>query len=161
MASNPQQFLLLINIISSEHVSNSFTRTFSLVLKVSLYLVCLYKMVLLNLGIAMLFFAFPVTYTSEQACFTNDLLPELGNFSRVYPLVSESNLLSIIPLYFGLMGQSEDSDYLNSTVTAVQLALDKINADSNLLKGYSLHYTLTISQVRNSRLTCMFSQIRQ
>ena len=101
----------------------------------------------LYLGIAMLFFAFPVIFMSEQTCFTNDLLPELGNFSGVYPLVNESNLSSTTPLYFGLMGPSEDSDYLNTTVTAVQLALDKINADSNLLKGHSLHYTLTTSQV--------------
>ena len=99
----------------------------------------------LNLGIAIIMLAFPVIFSYGQTCFTNDLLPELGNFSSVYPSVNES---STTPLYFGLMGASEDSDYLNTTVTAVQLALDKINSDSDLLRGYSLHYTLTTSQVQ-------------
>ena len=105
-------------------------------------------MIQLNLGIAIIMLAFPVIFTYGQTCFTNDLLPELGNFSRVYPSVNESNSSSTTPLYFGLMGASEDSDYLNTTVTAVQLALDEINSESHLLRGYSLHYTLTTSQVR-------------
>ena len=99
----------------------------------------------LNLGIAIMMLAFPVIFTYGQTCFTNDLLPELGNFSRVYPSVNSS---TTTPLYFGLMGASEDSNYLNTTVTAVQLALDEINSESHLLRGYSLHYTLTTSQVR-------------
>jgi hypothetical protein len=33
-------------------------------------------------------------------------------------------------------------------VPGVQYALDQINADPNLLPGYSLHYTLTDSKVQ-------------
>ena len=81
---------------------------------------------------------------------SNSLLPALDDFIEVYPSLSNSRSdgPSLTPLYFGLMvAPSEDSDYLNTTLTAVQLALDTINADSDLLRGYSLHYTLTVSQV--------------
>ena len=69
--------------------------------------------------------------------------------SGVYPLEKNlSNDSLTTPLYFGLMvAPSEDSTYLNTTVTAVQLALDTINTNIDLLKGYSLHYTLTVSKV--------------
>ena len=52
------------------------------------------------------------------------------------------------PLYFALM-MSFGGEYVSSGVIAsVQYALDQINSDSDLLPGYSLHYTLTDSQVQ-------------
>ena len=83
-----------------------------------------------------------------ESCSTDDLNVVLNTEVSVYPSV---NLSQTIPLYFGLMvAPSENNDYLNSTVTTVQIALDNINDDANLLGGYSLHYTLTTSQVRGS-----------
>ena len=81
-----------------------------------------------------------------QSCSTDGLSVVLNTEVSVYPTVNRS---LTIPLYFGLMvSPSENNDYLNSTVTAVQIALENINDDPNLLGGYSLHYTLTTSQVR-------------
>ena len=67
-----------------------------------------------------------------------------------YPSEKTFRDSSTTPLYFGLMvvpSVREDDNYLNTTVTAVQLALDAINANPNLLRGYTLYYTLTTSQV--------------
>ena len=51
------------------------------------------------------------------------------------------------PLYFAL-SMSFGGEYLSSGVIAsIQYALDQINRDESLLPGYSLHYTLTDSQV--------------
>ena len=67
-----------------------------------------------------------------------------NNFVDVYPDIDDS----YTPLYFGFMLASSDMDHLdNATITAVQIAVDDINADKDLLRGYSLHYTLTASQV--------------
>ena len=86
-----------------------------------------------------------INFVKGQNCLPNNLMTTFNSFVQVYPPVRPS----LTPLYFGLMvAPSEDSDYLNTTLTAVQLALDTINADSDLLRGYSLHYILTTSQVR-------------
>ena len=51
------------------------------------------------------------------------------------------------PLYIAL-SVSFGGEYLSSGVTAsIQYALDQINNDTSLLPGYSLHYTVTDSQV--------------
>ena len=79
-------------------------------------------------------------------CVTGLRTPVLNDSVQIYPSLDQSGGLS--PLYFGLMAApSEDSDYVNATVKAIQLALDEINDNSDLLRGYSLHYTLTVSQV--------------
>ena len=79
---------------------------------------------------------------------SNDGIQSSAELVVEYPLERTFNVSSTTPLYFGLMVVSfEDGDYLNTTVTAVQLAVDEINSDLNLLRGYSLHYTLTASQV--------------
>ena len=53
------------------------------------------------------------------------------------------------PLYVAVT-MSFGVEYLSSGVVAsIQYALDQINEDSSLLPGYSLHYTLTDSQVRH------------
>ena len=76
----------------------------------------------------------------------NQCMPVFNDSMQVYSPLGRSSGLS--PLYFGLMvAPTEDSDYVNATLTAVQLALNEINANSDLLRGYSLHYSLTVSQV--------------
>ena len=81
----------------------------------------------------------------------SDEMESLTELAVKYPSERTVNASSTTPLYFGLMiALSEDSDYLNTTVTAVQLALDEINSDSDILRGYSLHYTLTVSQVNTA-----------
>ena len=52
------------------------------------------------------------------------------------------------PLYIGLM-MSFGGDFDSSSgVPGVQVALNQINSDPSMLPGYTLHYTLTDSQVR-------------
>ena len=83
-----------------------------------------------------------------ESCSTDNLNLVLNTEVSVYPSVHRSVAL---PLYFGLMvSPVSNNDYVNSTVTAVQIALDSINDNPNLLRGYSLHYTLTTSQVTSS-----------
>ena len=54
------------------------------------------------------------------------------------------------PLYFALL-QSFGGQYNGSgSVAGLQVELDRINSDPTLLPGYSLHYTLTDSQVRHN-----------
>ena len=83
---------------------------------------------------------------------------DFGSYLEVYPLVNLSqNQLTCTPqpadnktcpLYIALM-MSFGREYISSGVIAsVQYALDQINADQDLLPGYSLHYTLTDSQVQ-------------
>ena len=94
-----------------------------------------------------LLLSYAVIYSGEgQSCSTDDLREILNTDITIYPSVNQSET---IPLYFGLMvAPFENDDYLNSIVTAVQNALDSINGDPNFMGGYSLHYTLTTSQVR-------------
>ena len=108
---------------------------------------------------SILLLIFAIECASGEVCPEASLMTILDNyFDGYYSSVANSkpstappipdNQSMATPLYFGLMvAPSEDSDYLNTTLTAVQLALDTINADSDLLRGYSLHYTLTVSQV--------------
>ena len=82
---------------------------------------------------------------------------EFGSYLEVYPPANLSqNQLECIPqpasrtcpLYIALT-VSFGHEYLSSgVVPSVQFALDQINADPDLLPGYSLHYTLTDSQVQ-------------
>ena len=85
---------------------------------------------------------------------------DFGSYLEVYPPVnlSQSQLTctsqpadnKICPLYIALMMSfAIGREYISSGVIAsVQYALDQINADQDLLPGYSLHYTLTDSQVQ-------------
>ena len=83
--------------------------------------------------------------SAGQTCSTHGLNAVLNTEVSVYPSVNQS---TAIPLYFGLMvAPLKSKDYFNSTITAVQIALDNINDKTDLLKGYSLHYILTVSQV--------------
>ena len=62
-----------------------------------------------------------------------------------YPPLNGSELLK--PLVFGLImsfGGNLDS---SGAIPGVRVALDRINKDSTLLPGYSLHYALSDSRV--------------
>ena len=84
---------------------------------------------------------------------------DFGSYLDVYPPVNLSqNQLDCVPppasaengrcpLYIALT-MSFGHEYLSSgVIPSVQYALDQINADPDLLPGYSLHYSLTDSQV--------------
>ena len=53
-----------------------------------------------------------------------------------------------IPLYFGLMLSLSGDQQSTGALAGIQAALDYINSRDDLLPGYSLHYTLTDSEVR-------------
>ncbi len=66
-------------------------------------------------------------------------------YLQIYPNVSTGN--GAKQLYFGLM-QSFGGGYDGrGIVPGVQVALDQINADDSILRGYTLHYTLSDSKV--------------
>ena len=73
------------------------------------------------------------------------LISKVQGYVHVYPPVDENDTRT--PLYFALL-QSFGGQYNGSgSVAGLQVALDRINSDPTLLPGYSLHYTLTDSQV--------------
>ncbi len=75
-------------------------------------------------------------------------LPYSREFDGVYPPVDPT--ADTTPLYFGLVVGAEAVAENSSLVTvAARLSLDTINAHLNILRRYSLHYTLTYSNVRN------------
>ena len=82
---------------------------------------------------------------------------DFGSYLEVYPPtnLSQSQLSCTpqpaqnrtCPLYIALT-MSFGNEYRSSgAIASVQYALDQINADKDLIPGYSLHYTLTDSQV--------------
>ena len=62
----------------------------------------------------------------------------------IYPPVNSSDTRT--PLYFSLIQSFGQYISLHSMV-GLQVALDFINADENLLPGYSLHYVFTAALV--------------
>jgi len=74
------------------------------------------------------------------------LVSTVRGYLHVYPPIDENDTCK--PLYFALL-QSFGGVYNGSgSVAGLQVALDRINSDPTLLPGYSLHYTLTDSQVK-------------
>ena len=81
---------------------------------------------------------------------------DFGPYLEVYPPVNLSqNQLDCIPqtdrtcpLYIALSMSFGGEYFSGGIVPGVQYALDQINVDPDLLPGYSLHYTLTDSQVQ-------------
>ena len=74
------------------------------------------------------------------------LVSTVRGYLHVYPPIDENDTRK--PLYFALL-QSFGGVYNGSgSVAGLQVALDRINSDPTLLPGYSLHYTLTDSQVK-------------
>ena len=74
----------------------------------------------------------------------------------IYPNTSNSlaaNRASI-PLYFGLMLSLSGGQQSTGALAGVKAALDDINSRDDLLPGYSLHYTLTDTQVNTIQTCC-------
>jgi len=73
------------------------------------------------------------------------LVSTARGYLDIYPPVDENDPRT--PLYFALL-QSFGGNFNGSgSVAGLQVALDRINNEPSLLSGYSLHYTLTDSQV--------------
>ena len=66
-------------------------------------------------------------------------------YLQVYPPVDETDERT--PLYFAV-ALSFGGEYKSiEALLGVQIALDYINSEPSILPGYTLHYTLTDSQV--------------
>ncbi len=68
-----------------------------------------------------------------------------GLYLQIYPDQDSGN--GTQHLYFGLMQSFEGGFSASGGIPGVQVALDQINADPAMLPGYTLHYTLSDSQV--------------
>ena len=85
---------------------------------------------------------------SLSLLFLLSLASTVRSYLQIYPPISENDTRT--PLYFALL-QSFGGLYNGSgSVAGLQVALDRINNDPNLLPGYTLHYTLTDTQVRHN-----------
>ena len=71
-----------------------------------------------------------------------------SHYLSVYPNVSELASNESVSLYFGLMLSLSGDDESSGALAGIQAALDEINSRDDLLPGYTLHYTLTDSEVR-------------
>ena len=70
-------------------------------------------------------------------------------YLQIYPPVNDTD--NRTDLYFALM-LSFRGDFVSiGALPGVQIALDYINNEPSILPGYSLHYTLTDSQVWSYR----------
>ena len=84
--------------------------------------------------------------------------PYLGPYTDVYPYVDiRQDQLSCspstngtCPLYIALMVTFAGDFISSGAIPGVQLALDQINSDPTMLPGYTLHYTLKETVVRES-----------
>ena len=68
-----------------------------------------------------------------------------AQYLRTYPPKQNDT----VPLYFALMQSFGGGFNGSGVIGGVEVALDQINDDPTLLPGYTLHYTLTDSQVRS------------
>ena len=97
-------------------------------------------------------------YCLLQICPATTQSPQyLGPYREIYPYTDitqdQQSCLPdpatnhTCPLYVAVM-LSFGGDFISSgVIPAVQLALNQINSDPSMLPGYSLHYTLTDTQV--------------
>ena len=76
------------------------------------------------------------------------------HYLEVYPNVTGDSTTS---LYFGLMLSLSGDQQSTGALAGIQAALDDINSRDELLPGYSLHYTLTDSQVARIYITAGIS----
>ena len=91
---------------------------------------------------------------SEEQAY-KDIYPQIADTSVQFGVaVNSSAELERVPLYFGLMMSFGGDVKSSGAIPGVQVALDAINNQPDLLPGYTLHYTLTDSQV----YICMPSQ---
>lgn len=101
---------------------------------------------------------FSILLISEVQC---SLSYDPADYLEVYPDPRDSKVVNgRVPLHFALLqslgGPLSQLDG-SGAVAGVKVALDRINNDSSLLPGYSLHYTFTDSKV--CILTC-YSQLQ-
>ena len=68
-----------------------------------------------------------------------------SSYLQLYPPVDETDERT--PLYFALTLSFGGSYKSIGALPGVQIALDYINSEPSILPGYTLHYTLTDSQV--------------
>ena len=68
-------------------------------------------------------------------------------YLQIYPPYNEADPRT--PLTFALLHSFGGSFVSSGAVAGVQVALDVINSNPEILPGYSLHYTLTDSRVKN------------
>ena len=68
-----------------------------------------------------------------------------GPYLQIYPAVDETD--GRTPLYFALVLSFGGGYKSIGALPGIQIALDYINSEPSILPGYSLHYTLTDSQV--------------
>ena len=73
-------------------------------------------------------------------------IEEVINNNMFYPPLNGSHPLK--PLVFGLIMSFGGNFNSSAAIPGVRVALDRINSDTTLLPGYSLHYALSDSQVR-------------
>ena len=98
-----------------------------------------------SLTVLLQFISFFFSLSSSQPSFNSD------TYLEVYPDPTDPEVLKgRTPLYFALIqslgGPSSQFDGSGS-IAGVKVALERINNDTTLLPGYTLHYTLTDSKV--------------
>ena len=76
-----------------------------------------------------------------------DLSPSPWPYRQIYPPANESDERT--PLYFAMVLSFGGEFTSIGALPGVQIALDYINNEPSILPGYTLHYTLTDSQVFN------------
>ena len=79
-----------------------------------------------------------------QATLTTSSAP--WPYLQIYPPVNETD--SRTPLYFAVVLSFGGAYTSIGALPGVQIALDYINSHPSILPGYTLHYTLTYSEVR-------------
>ena len=84
------------------------------------------------------------------------------DYLEVYPDPRDDDMLQgRTPLYFSLiqsLGGPLSQFDASGSVAGVKIALDRINNDSSLLPGYTLHYTFANSKVQNFLLIANFNR---
>ena len=95
-------------------------------------------------GFSPVFVTVVVVLAALQTARASSLTP--WPYLQVYPPVNESD--GRMPLYFAAMLSFGGQFTSVGALPGVQIALDYINSQPDILPGYSLHYTLTDSQVR-------------
>ncbi len=85
---------------------------------------------------------------------TRSLSYDPDYYLEVYPDPRDPEVLNgRVPLYFSLiqsLGGPLSQFDASGSVAGVKIALDRINNDSSLLPGYTLHYTFANSKVPTS-----------
>ena len=82
-----------------------------------------------------------------------DLSPSPWPYLQIYPPVNETD--GRTPLFFAMVLSFGGEFTSIGALPGVQIALDYINGEPSILPGYSLHYTLTDSQVILVSIRCI------